>query len=198
MTSRNDDVRYPGNAPNVARYQSKRLSEGKCRRCGTRPRMVKKNNRASPYCEKCRAAATAREVARLAERRAAGQKAPSPASRGWAMHLAAPSSSLLTACGALRDGVNTIHYAGVTCKNCKRTAAYRLAAGPDAGPGVSLNGNGANGNGGNGDAVDALIESRRQGAIQGRRCAECRAALPAERLIAGIEFCADCQPAGMI
>lgn len=189
------------NGPNVERYQQRRLSEGKCRRCGNRPRLVKKNGRASPYCAECRARATAREVARLAERRAAGQKAPSPASRGWAMHLAAPNSALLTACGALKDGTNTIHVTGVTCKNCKRTAAYRIAGGPDTGPAVAPgpvkrngNGNGGNGNG----AADALIETQRRAALMGRRCANCRAPLSAERLIAEIEFCPDCQPAGMI
>ena len=177
------------NGPNVERYQQKRLSEGKCRRCGSRPRLVKKNGRASPYCDKCRALATAREIARKKERRAAG-KAPSPSSRGWSMHLASPSSALLTACGALKDGTNTIHVAGVTCKNCARTAAYRMAlSGPDAAPTRNGNGNGA---------VDNLIETQRRAALMGRRCANCQAPLSAERLIAEIEFCPECQPEGMI
>ena len=186
------------NGPNVERYQQRRLSEGKCRRCGNRPRLVKKNGRASPYCAECRARATAREVARLAERRASGQKAPSPSSRGWAMHLAAPNSALLTACGALKDGTNTIHVTGVTCKNCARTAAYRIAlSGADTGPAVAPGPAKRNGNG-NGNGADALIETRRQAALMGRRCANCRAPLPAERLLAEIEFCMDCQPAGMV
>ena len=114
------------------------------------------------------------------------------------MHLAAPNSALLTACGALRDSVNTIHVTGVTCKNCARTAAYRLAqSGADTGPGATAGPVKRNGNG-NGNGADALIETRRQAALMGRRCASCRAPLPAERLLAEIEFCRDCQPEGMV
>ena len=188
------------NGPNVERYQQRRLSEGKCRRCGNRPRLVKENGRASPLCADCRARATAREIARLAERRAEG-KAPPPASRGIAMHLAAPNSALLTACGTLRNAANVIHYTGVTCKNCARTSAYQIAAqsGPgDMRPAISPNGAGNDGNGNGNGAADALIETQRRAALMGRRCANCRAPLSAERLIAEIEFCANCQPAGMI
>ena len=182
------------NGPNVARYQAKRLSEGKCRTCGTRDRMVGKSGRKSPYCEIHRARATQREIARQAKLRAAGESRPSPASKTWAMHLAHPYDAQFTACGAIRDGINTIHYAGVTCGNCRRTSASRIAAqsgppaqsgGPDGGPPPHI------------VAVAPITdaEARRMMALAQRRCAECRRPLSDERVVAGIEFCRDCQPA---
>ena len=185
---------------NVARYHEKKRLAGKCRTCD-RPRMVGKNGRPSPYCEIHRARATQRELDRLAKLRAAGEPRPTPASKSWVMHLAHPADAMHTACGTLRDSINCIHIAGVTCANCKRTAVYRIAleSGPPAGPG-DMAGNvrpaisPSNGNG----AVDKLTEDNRRAALMGRRCAACRAPLSAERLIAEIEFCAECQPAGMI
>lgn len=181
------------NAPNVERYQQKRLAEGKCRTCGTRDRMVGRNGKLSPYCEVHRARATQREIERLAKKRAAGQARPAPPSKAGVMHLANPGDALLTACGAMRDSANTIHVTGVTCANCKRTVAYRMAqSGPASGPAVSQNGNG------NGTAADAIIDINRRAALMGRRCANCRAPLSAERVTFGIEFCPDCQPEGMV
>ena len=176
------------NGPNVARYQQKQNAEGKCRTCA-RDRMVGKNGRLSPYCEMHRARATQREVARQARIRAAGKDRPTPASKAWAMHMAHPYDAALTACGAIRDGINTIHYTGVTCGNCRRTAAYRLAAqsgGPPAedGPAHIVTA---------GPVTDA--EARRMMALAQRRCAECRRPLPDDRVVAGIEMCRDCQPA---
>ena len=128
-------------APVVARYQAKRLAEGKCRRCGTRPRMLKADGQASPYCQRCRARASAYEVRRLASRRAAGQASASPSSPEWKFHLAAPDGGPFAACGAKSDANTTSDIEAVTCGNCSRTAAFRAAAADavsnayEAGPG---------------------------------------------------------------
>lgn len=182
------------NGPNVARYQQKQNAEGKCRTCA-RDRMVGKNGRLSPYCEIHRARATQREIARQAKLRAAGESRPSPASKTWAMHLAHPYDAQFTACGAIRDGINTIHYAGVTCGNCRRTSAYRVAAQsgppaaqsgpPDGGPPpphiVSV-------------APMTDAEARRMLNKDRPICGGCSAPLDWRRIVALQEFCADCQP----
>ena len=115
-------------APVVARYQAKRLAEGKCRRCGTRPRMSLAGGRMSPYCEDCRAKASARQAKRLTELRQQGQPAPSPGSPAWKVHLAAPDGGALAPCGAKADVNAASDIAAVTCGNCARTAAFRAAA----------------------------------------------------------------------
>ena len=115
-------------APVVARYQAKRQAEGKCRRCGTRPRMVKAAGQSSPYCEQCRARASDYEVRRQASKRAAGQASASPSSPAWKVHFAAPDSGPLAPCGAKSDTNATSDVDAVTCGNCARTAAFRAAA----------------------------------------------------------------------
>ena len=73
-----------------------------------------------------------------AQGRAAGETRPTPAKKTWTMHLAHPYDGQLTACGAIRDRLNTIHRAGVTCGSCRRTSAYRLAK--DSGPPAAQSG----------------------------------------------------------
>lgn len=65
-------------------YQQRKLAAGFCRRCGTLPRLVRRNGKASPYCEGC--AAKVAEKDRWRNRKPA---APTPAVMVPAMPAAA-------------------------------------------------------------------------------------------------------------
>ena len=125
VTAERRKYSYPAN---TKRYQDQRNAEGKCRRCGTQPRMMNKNGALSPYCVRCRARASDAEIKRQARLREAGNAAPSPNSPVWKVHFSAQEGGSLAACGARAELNSAADPAAVNCGNCARTAAYKAVA----------------------------------------------------------------------